>query len=502
MRFFTAGFETETNTFSPLPTSTRNFFVTRHGDYSTYPPNKDSIVAEFRRVIEARGWEVVESLIAYAEPGGITLRKTYEGFRDEILADLRAALPVDGVLLDLHGAMVAEGYDDCEGDLIAAVRQIVGPGVPVGVELDLHCHITEKMVANATAIITYKAYPHTDMLERGRELCNLIAEAAQGKIRPTMGVFDCRMIGLFYPTQEPLKSYVARMTALEGKDGVLSVSLAHCFPWGDVADLGVKTLVVTDNNALQAAALAEKLGREFYDLRETIYPNYLSIDDALDAALAVGRTPVVLADVSDNSGGGAPGDSTFVLRRLLERRIENVALGCLYDPVAVSVAMDAGVGATLDLRIGGKLGPMSGDPLDLRVEVTALAPDAFQYFGDAQKPQEILLGDTAALRVNGIDIVLISLRVQTFSPEVFTNLGIDPTQKALVIVKSTQHFYARFAPIAAQVIYISAPGAVQPDFKQIPYRHADTNQYPMVADPLNSMPSPPSSSRPSATPKR
>ncbi len=486
MKFFTAGFETETNTFSPIPTSTKSFFVTRHGDYSTYPPNRDSIVAEYRRAIEARGGEVVESLIAYAEPGGITLRKTYEGFRDEILADLRAALPVDGVVLDLHGAMVADGYDDCEGDIIAAIRQIVGPDVPVGVELDLHCHITAKMVANATAIIAYKEYPHTDMLERGRELVTVIMDSAEGRIHPTMGVFDCRMIGLFYPTHEPMKGYVDRMKALEGKDGVLSVSLAHCFPWGDVPDLGVKTLVVTDSNPAQAAALAEKLGRELYALRESVYPNYLSIDAALDQALAFGKTPVVLADVSDNSGAGAPGDSTFVLRRLLERGIENVALGCIWDPVAVSVAMDAGVGATLDMRIGGKMGPMSGDPLDLRVEVTALAPDAFQYFGDEKKPQEMLLGDTAAVRVNGIDVVLISLRIQTFSPEVFINLGIDPKARTLVIVKSTQHFYARFAPLAAKVIYIAGPGAVQPDFKRIPYRYADTHQYPLVPDPLNS----------------
>ncbi len=207
------------------------------------------------KLAAARGWEVAESLIANAEPAGKTLRKAYEGFRDEILTDLKAALPVDAVLLDLHGAMVADGYDDCEGDLIASVRQVVGADVPIGVELDLHCHITEKMVNNATIIITYKEYPHTDTADRALELFNLIADTVEGKIHPTMGVFDCRMIGLFYPTAEPMKSYVARMKALEGKNGVLSVSLAHCFPWGDVPDLGAKTLVVTDNNPAQAAQL-------------------------------------------------------------------------------------------------------------------------------------------------------------------------------------------------------------------------------------------------------
>ncbi len=484
MKFFTACLATETNTFSPMPTSDKNFFVSRHGDYSTYPPYRDSTVALFRKLATARGWEVAESIIANAEPAGITLRKTYEKFRDEIVADLKASLPVDAVLLDLHGAMVADGYDDCEGDLIAAVRQIVGPNIPIGVELDLHCHITTKMVENASIIITYKEYPHTDTAERAVELFNLTADAAQGKIHPTMGVFDCRMIGLFYPTAEPMKSYVAKMKALEGKDGVLSVSLAHCFPWGDVPDLGAKTLVVTDNNPAQAAQLAEQLGRELYDMRDRVYPRYLTIDAALDEALALDKSPIVLADVSDNSGGGAPSDSTFVLRRLLERKIENVAIGGFWDPIAVSVAMDAGVGAKLDMRIGGKMGPMSGDPLDLHVEVTAIAEDAIQYFGPDDARVDYPLGNTAALRVNGIDIALISLRTQVFSPELFTNLGIDVTKRRLVIVKSTQHFYGRFSPIAAEVLYISATGAVQPDFKNIPYKYADTHKYPIVADPM------------------
>lgn len=487
MKLFTASLATETNTFSPMPTSLKSFAVARHGDYSTYPPFADSVVALFGRLARERGWEVAESLIAAAEPAGKTLKHVYEAFRDEILADLRAAIPVDGVLLDLHGAMVADGYDDCEGDLIGRVRQIVGPAVPIGVELDLHCHISRAMCDNATAIITYKEYPHTDFAERGIELFNLIALAIEGRVRPTIGTFDCQMIGLFYPTAEPMKSFVARMKALEGKYGVLSVSLAHCFPWGDVPDLGAKMLVVTDNDPVQAATVAEMLGRELYAMRQTVYPRYLGIDAALDEALQLGAgadKPVVLADVSDNSGGGAPGDSTFVLRRMLERKIDNAALGCIWDPVAVSVAMDAGVGARLPLRVGGKMGAMSGDPLDLLVTVTGIAEDAVQYFGPDESKQTVLLGHSVGLNVEGIAIVLISIRTQTFSPHVFTNVGIDPHTKRILVVKSTQHFYARFAPIAAHVRYISAPGAVQPDFTAIPYQFASRNRYPLVADPM------------------
>lgn len=484
MKLFTACLATETNTFSPIPTGLKSFVITRKGDYSTYPPFADSGVAFWRKMADKRGWETSESIIAAAEPAGKTLKAVYERYRDEILADLTAAMPVDLVLLDLHGAMVADGYDDCEGDLIAGVRRIVGANVPIGVELDLHCHITPLMIEQATIIITYKEYPHTDTLDRAVELFNITADAAEGKVKPTMALFDCKMIGLYYPTQEPMKSYVDRLKQLEQEPGVLSVSLGHGFPWGDVPGLGTKTLVVTDGDATKAAALAEQLGHDLYAMRDRAIPTFHSIDSGLDAALAIEESPVVIADVSDNPGGGAPGDSTYVLKRMLERGITNAAVGCIYDPIAVTLAFEAGIGATLDLRIGGKMGRMSGDALDLTVTVIGLQAQAVQHFGAEGAQMTMPMGDCAGVHVNGIDIVLYSLRGQTFSPEVFSNVGIDPLQRHILIAKSTQHFYAAFSRIAAQVIYVAAPGATAPDFKSIPYQIADTNRYPIVNDPM------------------
>jgi microcystin degradation protein MlrC len=209
-------------------------------------------------------------------------------------------------------------------------------------------------------------------------------------------------------------------------------------------------------------------------------PFYYDIDGSLDHALQVTKTPIVIADVSDNAGGGAPSDSTFMLKRILERGITNVAIGCIWDPIAASVAIEAGEGAQLDLRIGGKMGPMSGDPVDLHVTVGKIALSAIQHFGPEDAAVEIPLGDSVAVSANGVEIVLISTRTQTFSPEVFTNVGIDPTKKSVLIVKSTQHFYARFAPIAGEVIYCSAPGAVAPTFKTIPYQVASLKRWPMT----------------------
>ena len=233
MKLFTTFLGTETNTFSPIPTGHANFaetFLVRGGDHGDEPSVYSRPLAIARGRAQQRGWTVAESLATFAQPAGLTVRSVYESFRDEILDDLCAELPVDMVLLNLHGAMVADGYDDCEGDLIAQVREIVGPGVPIGVELDPHCHLSQEMVNNATALITFKEYPHIDAAERAEELFDIIASAAEGKIRPAISVFDCRMIGIYHTTREPMRSYVDRIKGLEGRDGVLSISVVHGFP--------------------------------------------------------------------------------------------------------------------------------------------------------------------------------------------------------------------------------------------------------------------------------
>jgi microcystin degradation protein MlrC len=462
MKLFLACLATETNTFSPMPTSTKQFHVIRDGQH----PDKDAPIVIWRRLAEERGWEVAESLSAFAQPAGITLKTTYEAFRDEILNDLRAAMPVDVVMLDLHGAMVADGYDDCEGDLIAHIREIVGEKAPIGVELDLHCHTTQTMIEKADAIMTCKEYPHTDFADRAYELFAIIADAAEGKVKPHMALYDCKMIAAYYTTREPMRSFVDKMKSLEGKDDVLAVSLGHGFPWGDVPDLGTRVLVVTNNNPEKGAQLAAELGREFFEMRHQVVPQHFSIEGAIDRALSIPNSPVVLADVSDNPGGGAPCDSTFILKALLDRGVTSAAIGCIWDPIAVGVAIDAGEGAKLDLRVGGKMGPMSGDPVDLHVTVGKIAPNAFQFDGI------VPLGDSVAVSANGIDIVLISSRTQVLSPDVFTNVGVDPMQRHILVVKSTQHFYARFSPFASEVIYVAAPGAIAPDYASIPYQHA------------------------------
>ena len=484
MKIFMSTLATETNTFSPIPTGDaafrggRDWF--RH-DGSRHPPISANIpLRAWRMLGEAEVHEVVESLCSFAMPAGITVRAVYESLRDTVLDDLRAAMPVDAVLLFMHGAMVADGYDDCEGDLSACVRSVVGPTVPIGLELDLHCHLTERMRTACTAIVTYKEYPHTDIGERAPELYRICMDAAAGRTRPVMALHDCRMAGTFRPTEQPVRGFVDRMAAREGKDGILSVSFGHGFPWGDVADCGARMLVVADGNEEAAASLAARLGRELWDMREEATARLDPIDAGLDAA-AEGGGLVVLADASDNPGGGAPCDSTFVLRRILDRGMTGVALGCFWDPQAVAFCVEAGEGATLALRVGGKCGPASGDPVDLLATVRRVLPEHSQSgLGGGRSA----FGPSVWVSAAGLDLVLVTRRQQTFAPDAFTGLGLTLQNKAAVVLKSSQHFQAAFAPIARRVMYLAGPGALSFDYAALPYRRRTAPYWPRVADPF------------------
>lgn len=438
----------------------------------------------WRRLAEARGWQVEESLCAFAQPAGITVKRVYEEFRDEILRDLGAALPVDAVLLSLHGAMVADGYDDAEGDLLAAVRRLVGPAVPVGAELDLHANVSRQKLESATALVLFKEYPHIDVPERAADLFHLIADAMEGRTKPVMSMFDCRTVGVFHTTREPMRGFVDKCTSLEGRDGILSVSIVHGFPWADVADMGSKIIVVADGDKAKAERLAAALGREFFAMRRQTQPAYVGLEQAMARAASHNQLkPLVIADVSDNAGGGAASDSTFILKALLDKGIKDAAIAMVWDPMAVRLGFEVGEGASLDLRLGGKLGPASGPPLDLRAKVIGLKRDAYVSFGGREKSLAPV-GDMAAFEVEGVAIVCNTLRGQCKSLDCFTQIGVDPATRRVLVVKSMQHFHAAYAPIASEILYVAVPGAVAPDVQALPYRKASRRQWPFVEDPF------------------
>ncbi|MFD0848998.1 M81 family metallopeptidase [Sphingosinicella xenopeptidilytica] len=481
MKIFAAGIAHESNTFVSEPTTYSDYLVQRGAPGSPMDYPSQDLCQTWGKQAASGGHAFLFSLMAWAQPGGINTCGTYEALRDEMLADLRAALPVDVVLLNLHGAMIAQGYEDCESDIIKHVRSMVGPETVIGVELDLHCHLNETKIAAVDVIVIYKEYPHTDIEARGAELFDLAVATKLGRVKPVMALFDCGMVGLYGTTRQPMRGFVDQMVEAERRTGILSVSLGHGFQFADRPDMGAKMLVVADDDRLLAAQTAREFGSQLYELRHEIgfETTSLSLEEALSRA-ASNPDLTIVADQSDNPGLGSPGDSTLALRWLLEHRVENAGLAILHDPEVVKIARKAGLGATIQVRLGGKTGRSSGDPLDLEVEVLSMLDDYMHPFPqDNAEPAFYPAGDIVALRCGGVEIVVGSKRCQCFSPSVFTALGIDPTQKSILVPKSTQHFYSAFATISDHILYMAAPGAAPPDPRQLNYKRFDPLQvYP------------------------
>jgi microcystin degradation protein MlrC len=484
MRLYAAALALEANTFSPLPTSWEAFVEKLYFPPGTHPAEPRHQTGAFwaaRERAKDGSFTLVEGSCFAAQPGGPASTAAYERMRDTILTEIEAALPLDGVVLALHGAMVAFGYDDCEGDLLERVRKLVGSSCVVGVELDPHCHLTRAKCKFSDIIILFKEYPHTDFVERGEEVVTLVLDAIAGRVKPVLSLYDCRTIGNFPTTIEPMRSLVDEISALEGKDDILSISIGHGFANADVPDMGARILVVSNDAKAKGDAMAERIGQKLIGLRAGSSPPMVTIDEAIDIAAQSEGGPIVVADTTDNPGGGAAGDNTDYLRRLIERQVVGAAVAPIWDPMAVRYCFDAGLGARFALRFGGKTEVGSGMPIDAEVEVLSLTEYGFQTFAGARVP----LGRTAAIRAGGVEVVLISTRAQAMGIDLFGNHGIDPSQYRLLVVKSNQHFYASFATIATRILYGDGNGSQPADVTKLPYKRVVRPIWPLddVAEP-------------------
>ena len=486
MKVYAASIQTETNTFSPVPTSHQMFeetYKTFRGQDPVNPNFWGSPMVEFQKFALAYNDTYVEGLCVAAEPAGIVPKQVYENYRDEILNDLQSQLPVDMVLLNLHGAMVAENYDDCEGDFIACVRQLVGKNIPIGVELDLHTHLTNKMILNADLIITFKLYPHTDVADRAAELYQLTRKLALKQLTLQQGYYDCQMINIFPTGTSPVKEFVDEIVEIEKNDPkIVSISFIHGFIWGDVPDLGAKLLVYTDkkqdSDGCYASKIADKLGKKIYSVREKTQVNLLTLDVLIEKLLKPSIGLTVVADFSDNPGLGGMGDATFILQAVLKANLTNIVFATIYDPEATEEAHAAGVGKIISVSLGGKFGPLSGDSVQASAIVKFLNPQLIQTFSDLSLP----LGKAAVLEISGNIVIVNALRTQVYSPDTITNMQVSLSDKRAIIVKSSEHFRTAFASIANEIIHVSTPGVGNMDIKNIPYKNLKRELWPINKD--------------------
>ncbi|MEM6583521.1 MAG: M81 family metallopeptidase [Pseudomonadota bacterium] len=478
MRVFSGALATETNTFSPIPTDMADYKATLYCPAGEHPEELTIWSAPLwlgRQYAAERDWELIEGLCTGAQPGGMTTRSAYEALRDELLDDLRQAGEVDIIALQLHGAMVANGYPDCEGDLLQRMREIA-PNAVIGALLDPHCHTTPAMMSAADILIMMKEYPHTDAVERSHELLGLCERAARKEIKPRHHYFHCGQVSMYHTTEEPMLTYVREMQAAENGEDILSLSLGHGFPWGDVPDMGTHVLVVSDNAPESGERVAAEFGRKIQQLRGQTCPERMSLDTLVQRLPDCTNRPVICADASDNAGGGAPSDSTFVVQRLLVEGYTHFAVAMIWDPMAVSIAKSMGAGARMPLRIGGKACRMSGPPLDLNeVEVVGIVENAYTDFAGAPWP----VGDLVGVKSGETLFILHSLRSQCFHPDVFFQLGLDPRDYPLIVVKSSQHFRAGFAEVAGEVLYLGAPGVNTMDLSTLPFKSIRRPLWPL-----------------------
>jgi len=488
VRLFLAMMSHETNTFSTLATG-RAQFEARDLHYG------GEILETFRGtgtclggmigVAERAGATLVPSVAAAASPAGRVTADIYRHVLDRIVADLHSAGRLDGVLLDLHGAMVPEGLDDGEGDIIAAVRRTVGAGVPIAVTLDLHGNLSSAMVAEASLLHGYKTYPHVDMSERGAEATGRLLEIIGGRLRPTAAFRKPPLLpplGNQGTARGPMRRLYDLAGEMERDPRVISVSIFAGFPFADIPDAGLGIYVATDGDQRLADRLADELAGVAWEHRAEFLHTATPVPEAVARALAAEAGPVILADMADNTGGGAAGDGTEILRELIRAGARSAVVACLWDPAAVRVCESAGVGRRVTLAVGGKVDDRHGAPLVVTGTVRTLSDGRFVHKGPMMRGLPGRLGTTAVLDVDGVKVILISYRWQTLDPEMIRFVGLDPVGEKILVVKSTIHYRAAFEPIAREIIEVDAPGLSSSNLSRFAYERVRRPIFPLDAD--------------------
>ncbi len=489
MRIATGGIAHETNTFAEGLTTRDDF--RRSGGFPGLMVGAEFLEAlrgarvctgGFIQAAEDLGAELVPLIWTFAQPSGVVQHAAYEELAGLLLERLAAALPVEGVLLDLHGAMVTEELEDAEGDLLARVRRLVGPEVPMVATLDLHANITPAMAGAATALIGYDTYPHVDCFERGVEAAQILAATVAGRIRPVCAFAQARM--LIGPPKQctlvpPMRDAFDLVADIERRPGIIAVTLAGGFPFSDVVDAGASVVALADGDAALARRAAEEVVAHLQAHREEFRVQLTPVAEAVRWAVESGQGPVILADGSDNPGGGAPCDGTVMLREMLAAHAPRATVAIIADPQAVAECVEAGVGQTLTLTVGGKTDRRHGEPLTLTGVVRLISDGAYRNRGPMMTGMPVAMGRTVVLVVEGVEVVLTERRVQPFDMQCLRSLGVEPADRLLIGLKSAVHFRADYGPVARRIFEVDTPGIHNPDVTTYDYRRVRRPIWPL-----------------------
>jgi microcystin degradation protein MlrC len=484
-RVLAAEFMHETNTFSVQLTDESAFrrcgFRLDRDVEAGFRGTRSSLGAAFEAAA-AFGWTLIHPVAASANPSGRVTDECFDTIAQTIVA---ACEGVDGILLHLHGAMATQSHDDGEGELLMRIRAKVGPAVPIMVVLDLHATVTDTMARHANALIAYRTYPHIDQYERTWQAARLLERAMAGEISPRVALARRPILYALdggRTTSAPMIELLRRGDELEQTGRALAVSIHAGFSSADVRDIGPSVAVTADGDPAQAQADAEALMDYAWEQRHYSTIHFTPLADAIAKAQREDATgkPLIIADYADNPGAGAYGDSTVLLRAMVEADLRDVAFHAICDPAAVREAQAAGVGNAVTLELGGKVDPtVGGGPLRVTGHVAAITDGDMVLDGPMGGGVRRSYGLSLLLRIGGIDVIVISNNGQAIDLAQFTSLGVDPTRKATLAVKSMQHFRAAFEPIAREVVEVDTGALCTKNFKARPYRKVRRPIWPL-----------------------
>ncbi|MCD6520867.1 MAG: M81 family metallopeptidase [Anaerolineae bacterium] len=466
-RVLIGGFMHETNTFNPFPTGIEEFkkygFFYGQEIIQKRRQTNTELGGFIEELEQAEGIEIFPSIFAGTMAGGIVTSATFDLVTSALLNTLRET-QVDGILLALHGAMVAEGHDDGEGDLLESIRELVGPNIPIVITLDLHATLTPKMAAHADAMVIYRTYPHMDKAERGREAAQIMLRTLAGEISPTVAVAKRPLLigppQNVLPSDEPMRSIMARAREMEKLSQVIAACPAHGFMQQDVPFAGVGTAVTTDGNPELAQSLAEELADLLFQHRRDYLVELPSPEETIALAARSSRPTVAIADVGDNIGAGTPGDGTALLHEILRQGVKS-AFVTLWDPEAAQLAAEAGVGKEITLAVGGKSDPLYGPPAEITGRVRTIT-DGIYLNREGMGYSAGVIGNMGlSVRIDSgeLTIVLNSIRTSPNNLMHAYAIGVYPQDYQMVICKGGLAFREAYKPpIVNSYIQSDTPG--------------------------------------------
>jgi microcystin degradation protein MlrC len=486
MRIAIGALMQETNTLVPFRTTVETFesFYLHRGDavLTGYGAARVEVPA-FIATLRAAGAELVPLIAGYAGASGIVTRAAFDQLVGEMTARLADAGRLDGVALALHGAMVVEDQPDAESEIVRRVRAAIGPGVPIGVSLDLHGHITAAMLQPDVFYVGYREYPHIDMWETGTRVAALLLDTIAGRRRPVMALAKRPMIvsAVAATTRsEPLASIVRAARAHEEAGHCLHAALFPVQPWLDVPDLGFAALVCADGDKAAAQRIADDLAEQAWRARDGFEPDLVPLDDAIRTGLT-GNGTTVVSDIGDSPSGGAAADSAAVLKALLRLGADQagrLTYLTLCDAPAAAAAAAAGPGRTLRVRLGHRASPADGEAVEVEALVRSISDGAFTMYDAGAEGTVMQLGLTAVLAIGDVRVVVRSHPAFEWDTGLFSAFGLELKRAALVFVKSPAHFRVAFAPHAARILIADTPGPTCGNMRRLVLRNVTRPLYP------------------------